>query len=482
MSNTLRQAPPWVGAYYAAWVTLALNLSREVPHALGDAASSRVLGDLAALRPVRAADVHLLLAAQIAPRLLQLAAERAAAPWRQQLGQTIDDAVVARRSGQAALWHERRREAPPPDAFAGLPWLSGELTRTAAHLAGTASACIVPVAVLLGTGCYQRAFALLCAINATVLTGLILAHVFAANGRRQEAKMAQVHRAYGKIRHAFWDNVVLGNAANRTRWQQDFVDVTGQWTAQQNLTHVARAVQVALAQLAGVAVLTLMRAGLGADFSATDAHDARRYLQLLPQVRRAASSLAAGGELYDGFRALQSYRRDYANKWSALNERASLQPASHIGSSATMREEGKLRPARDLLSLEPQARGRASVEGPNKAGKAMALVALKEALGERAVLLPAHHDLMFDTAAGSSGQRARAALLQLARDLERWPQVTHVLLDRWDGNLDGANTEHLDALIDRLATKWRVVEVRRTGPTKDAAKIGEDAGDQPCAK
>lgn len=461
---------------------MALNFSREVPYALGDAAAGRVLRALAASQPVRAADVHLLLAAQVAPRLLQLAAERAATPWRQQLGRKIDDAVVARRSGQAALWHERRREAPPPDAFAGLPWLSGELTRTAAHLAGTASACIVPVAVLVGTGAYQRAITLLCAINATVLTGLILAHVFAGSGRRQEAKMAQAHRAYGKIRHAFWDNVVLGNAANRTRWQQDFVQMTGQWTAQQNLSHAARAAQVALAQLAGVAVLTFMRGGLGAEFLATDAQDARHYLQLLPQVRRAASSLAAGGELYDGVRALQSYRRDYVNKWSAVNERASLQPASCIGSSATMREEGNLRPARDLLSLEPQAIGRVSIEGPNKAGKGMALIALKEALGERAVLLPAHHDLMFDTEAGSSGQRARAALLQLARDLERWPQVTHVLLDRWDGNLDGANIEHLDALLDRLAAKWRVIEVRRAATSKDTADISEDAGDKTCAK
>lgn len=111
----------------------------------------------------------------------------------------------------------------------------------------------------------------------------------------------------------------------------------------------------------------------------------------------------------------------------------------------------------DLLSLS-QRKGRLTLRGENGCGKSTALILIKNALAGKAFLLPTHNQLSFasETNKYSTGESLRKRLQEIIDKVN----VQVLLLDEWDANLDKENQESLSALIDQLAEKKCVIEVR----------------------
>lgn len=102
--------------------------------------------------------------------------------------------------------------------------------------------------------------------------------------------------------------------------------------------------------------------------------------------------------------------------------------------------------------------GRVTLRGENGAGKSTLLMLIKNSLCDRAFFLPTQNQLSFVSEANkySTGESLRNRLLEI---LER-VDVDVLLLDEWDANLDKENQERLSLLIDELAEKKCVIEVR----------------------
>jgi ABC-type bacteriocin/lantibiotic exporter with double-glycine peptidase domain len=113
-----------------------------------------------------------------------------------------------------------------------------------------------------------------------------------------------------------------------------------------------------------------------------------------------------------------------------------------------------------LDELKRKSTGRFTVRGANGAGKSTVLLLLNDSLGDSAVYMPADHaDLVWTAevkAEQSTGQRTAEALRRVLDEEE----ITHLLLDEWDANLDAENTRLVDALIQEAAQTKVVVEVR----------------------
>lgn len=111
----------------------------------------------------------------------------------------------------------------------------------------------------------------------------------------------------------------------------------------------------------------------------------------------------------------------------------------------------------ELLEFTTRA-GRITLRGENGAGKSTLLMLIKNSLLDRAFFLPTQNQLSFisETNKYSTGESLRNRLLEI---LER-VDVDVLLLDEWDANLDKENQERLSLLIDQLAEKKCVIEVR----------------------
>ncbi len=102
--------------------------------------------------------------------------------------------------------------------------------------------------------------------------------------------------------------------------------------------------------------------------------------------------------------------------------------------------------------------GRLTIRGENGCGKSTALLMVKNALAERAFFLPTHSQLSFlaETNKYSTGESLKNRLLEILEKVE----ADVLLLDEWDANLDSENKETLSELIDELASRKCVIEVR----------------------
>jgi ABC-type transport system involved in cytochrome bd biosynthesis fused ATPase/permease subunit len=111
----------------------------------------------------------------------------------------------------------------------------------------------------------------------------------------------------------------------------------------------------------------------------------------------------------------------------------------------------------ELLPHTKQS-GRITLRGENGAGKSTLLILIKHALADRAFFLPTQNHLFFssETNKYSTGESLKNRLIEILEKVE----VDVLLLDEWDANLDNENQEKLSILIDELATKKCVIEVR----------------------
>jgi ABC-type bacteriocin/lantibiotic exporter with double-glycine peptidase domain len=153
----------------------------------------------------------------------------------------------------------------------------------------------------------------------------------------------------------------------------------------------------------------------------------------------------------------------------------------HLRQAGTLVECSSIDDAMAVALMQPT--GRINVRGENGSGKSSMLLALRERLKGKAYYWPTADRLAFDFSARSvngteedhndesddeidealedrkrgysSGEQQISAL----REIVEKTSAKIYLLDEWDANLDAGNRATAQALIERLATRARVIEI-----------------------
>ncbi len=112
----------------------------------------------------------------------------------------------------------------------------------------------------------------------------------------------------------------------------------------------------------------------------------------------------------------------------------------------------------ELEEIAARGTGRWTLRGENGSGKSTLLLLLKAQLGDRAYYLPTRNKLHF-RASTKDRSTGRQLIVQI-EELAQYLPAPIYLLDEWDANLDQKNLQHISVLIDRLAERGCVIEVR----------------------
>lgn len=166
------------------------------------------------------------------------------------------------------------------------------------------------------------------------------------------------------------------------------------------------------------------------------------------------------GKLISIYKAIQPTQHSHLAmekkvKWPKIVMMNATYPSSdHISAAGPQ----ALSSYQDLLSQTTRS-GRITLRGENGAGKSTLLMLIKNTLADKAFFLPTQNQLSFvsETNKYSTGESLRNRLLEI---LQKVNDVDVLLLDEWDANLDKENQERLSLLIDELAEKKCVIEVR----------------------
>lgn len=105
-----------------------------------------------------------------------------------------------------------------------------------------------------------------------------------------------------------------------------------------------------------------------------------------------------------------------------------------------------------------QKNGRVTLRGENGAGKSTLLMLLKHSLQKQAFYLPTQSHLSFSSKSPhhSTGESLKSRLIEILEKVD----ANTLLLDEWDANLDEDNRDALSILIDEIAERKCVIEVR----------------------
>lgn len=268
---------------------------------------------------------------------------------------------------------------------------------------------------------------------------------------------------------ASWDNVLLGNDYNFKLWEEK----TGQRLnrcLQRNVALERFDQILAIFVSLMTSIPSLMVVVYYVIKHQADPVKLSSFLVILPLLFMILSytyqtlSLAFRWTMHRGklnaiYRAIQANKDQHVPlekkvKWHkmtfAKNPETEHEFVSHAGPAF-------LQSQNELLHQASKA-GRVTIRGENGCGKSTALVLVKNALGQRAFFLPTHNTLSFlaESNKHSTGESLRNRLIEI---LDR-VNADVLLLDEWDANLDKENQERLSTLIDELATKKCVIEVR----------------------
>lgn len=271
---------------------------------------------------------------------------------------------------------------------------------------------------------------------------------------------------------AAWDNVLLGNEYNFKLWQEK-TETRLDRCLQRNVA-VERFDQFMAIFVSLITSLpTLLVVGY---FMMQNYHDPVRLsafvvilpllfnilsytyntLALLFRWRMHKSKLTA---IYKTIQPSKDAQQTMAKKvrWPKITITSNLIEGNTSAPSDKISLPGPIQCHEDLLSQSSLA-GRLTIRGENGCGKSTALLMVKKALSEKAFFLPTHNQLTFvsETNKYSTGESLKNRLMEILEKVE----ADVLLLDEWDANLDHENKEKLSHLIDELASKKCVIEIR----------------------
>lgn len=269
---------------------------------------------------------------------------------------------------------------------------------------------------------------------------------------------------------AAWDNVLLGNGYNFRLWDEKTTQRLKRCLQKNiDLERFDQILAIFVALITSIPSLSVVV--YSAIQNANDPVKLSAYVVILPLLFQILSytyqtlSLAFRWGMHRSkliaiYRSIQSSKDSHSTlekkvKWKKIH--ANLQANTLDNEHVSLAYPRPIESHTDLLNLS-QHRGRITLRGENGCGKSTALILIKNALANKAFLLPTHNQLTFtsETNKYSTGESLRKRLQEIIDKVD----VDVLLLDEWDANLDKENQEILSALIDHLAEKKCVIEVR----------------------
>lgn len=299
----------------------------------------------------------------------------------------------------------------------------------------------------------------------TYTTGVLLAFIILKLQAKRK-RISSIRAQQGRMKWVSmllkaWDNILLNNNYNLTMWQSKIDQrgkrLMGSRVRLESLTQVVR-ISMAFALLGPSCLLILSLPFLYKD-------NLTHLAMMVVALPRLFQILSYS---YDLLYQLADYpmQKSYLNtvlKHLDILSHSATEKNSETLSCRIKWDKINLTSNEDLIQLKSfidklPSTGRFTVKGENGSGKTALLLHLKMINGEKAFYLPVKHDLVFkrSTAGSSTGQLAHKTLAEIFHQLS----APIVLLDEWDANLDAANQQELSKLIDQLALKKCVIEVR----------------------
>ncbi|WP_437296198.1 hypothetical protein [Sorangium sp. So ce426] len=276
--------------------------------------------------------------------------------------------------------------------------------------------------------------------------------------RSSEASQQQSMALQSEL-FAGWDSIIIGNAYNLSLWERRYHErVRGARRAAEKASLVQQTVSsgamvAGLAPILGFLAFDAWRLSSDVGAMAVLVATLPRQVQTIQHLHVIVSHAAAYQDvtqrLLTLFASLEVPAQDFAKR-----VRAEAIDVHHEG---TVRRFSSADSLVSYVAELPAAR--VTLRGQNGAGKSSILYLLR---GTRSsLLIPASHSLVFHlTASGglSTGQKTLAEVEEAAET-----DVSMLLLDEWDANLDDDNRARVSDLLDHIAKTKLVVEVRHGG-------------------
>ncbi len=293
----------------------------------------------------------------------------------------------------------------------------------------------------------------------SVLASLL---VIRTQSHRQKrlAEQAQGSRIdLGKSILSFWDNAVLGNAYNFRFWKQH-ADVRMQHAMDANVkaSIFQEGVSIAISVVTFVPSLCIAVWGMH-----QHSHDPIALAAFVVIMSKLFLILSYTYDLLYWVVQLSAMVTKVKKilRLTTPEQALAASCASRIDwTSIRIQGEMEERESPSIAWIQERSRspGRWTIQGRNGSGKTSLLLEMKQLLQEEAFYLPAQNQLDFATS--SDGHSTGERLKQQLHEVEAAVEARVILLDEWNANLDRQNQEQLSLLIDRIAVKKCVIEVR----------------------
>lgn len=258
---------------------------------------------------------------------------------------------------------------------------------------------------------------------------------------------------YSALLAKAWNNLSLKNKINTQAWQQTLEkESTGYYKSAMRLQVIKQAIN---GLLAAVALLPTAYLIFHIVFNGSD--NAAVIAAIIVNLTRIFTILSALNSLLHlliEFPVMNAHLKVLFSVDDFVDKQISSIPYGAISLNG--------QPVKDYKAvmemLGSVSCGRYTLRGGNGSGKSTLLYYLKELLGDKAILMPAGHNLLMwgiDNNDLSTGQLALQTITQVYAQQEKI-----LLLDEWDANLDSVNKSEIDALLEKISATKIVIEVR----------------------
>jgi ABC-type bacteriocin/lantibiotic exporter with double-glycine peptidase domain len=319
---------------------------------------------------------------------------------------------------------------------------------------------------------YGAVFAILMALQWTLRRRV--AGIYLENQRQNNRVIAHGYTA--------WDNVFTGNRYNLHLWLRGFKEKLRDCLRAQIKAIMAREGLSAFGGILGLAIVFSTMVFVASH----NAGDTELLIAL-------AATLPRQIEMTNNVHEFASGWNDVLAMWTRVGGIVdNMQPAADPDFDNRIKFDRLLLRERDSTKLcgsvaeaialvRARPTGRITVRGGNGTGKSTLLAALKAEIKTRAYYWPTSDRLAFQFAASavddepedyfdedlapakviakppgfSSGERQLKSL----QEIVAYTDATIYLLDEWDANLDPKNRAAANALVEKLASRARVIEI-----------------------
>jgi hypothetical protein len=278
---------------------------------------------------------------------------------------------------------------------------------------------------------------------------------------RLATRQEHCHINYATHLTQAWDNTVIGNVHHYDRWAHGHIQTSTQYYLAAMRTQTVQSmgnillstlmllpsIYLIISTLNSPSLIPIAAAALITNLTRIF-HVLSGMTALVNEALACGATFARARVLFEGWPALTPMQ------YPSDGPGALALPLFINGKAVSWRHA-----AMDVLAA--QRAGRYTIQAPNGAGKTTFLKALKFKLGDSGFYLPAHAEGLA-WAANVDGMSTGQKMISHLAEIDGLSDISHILLDEWDANLDDKNTALFDQRLDSTALSKVVIEVRHS--------------------